>query len=80
MNMVICIRFKETDGGVKVEIIDLNRIRFRKVGIEEGCRNFERLPVKEGWCKIMGETYARERGFDIDVCCRFIYEATYNNE
>lgn len=74
------ILFKETDGGVKVEIIDLNRIRFRKVGIEEGCRNFERLPVKEGWCKIMGETYARERGFDIDVCCRFIYEATYNNE
>ena len=73
------ILFKETEQGVKVEIIDLNRIRFLKIGMEEGCRNFERLPGKDEWWKIIGETYARERGFDVETCCRIIREATKNN-
>ena len=34
----------ETGNEVKVEIIDLNRIRFMEIGMEMGCKNFERLP------------------------------------
>ena len=38
------ILFAEKPEGVSVEIIDLNRMRFGKVSLEEGCKNFERLP------------------------------------
>ena len=66
------ILFKETDGGVKVEIIDLNRIRFRKVGIEEGCRNFERLPGTQEMFAVLSEEYAKARGFDPLGCYQLI--------
>ena len=76
------ILFKETPEGVKVEIIDLNRIRFRKISMEEGCKNFDRLPGKEAWWKIMSEVYAKERGFDADACykliCKYSEESTMN--
>ena len=69
------ILFKETENGIKIEIIDLNRIRFRQIGIEEGCKNFDRLPGKDEWWKIMGETYAKERGFDPKRCYELIKKA-----
>lgn len=74
------ILFKETEQEVKVEIIDLNRIRFKEIGMEEGCKNFERLPGKDEWWKIMAETYAQERGFDAASCYQLIREATQKNE
>ena len=64
------------DGTVRVEIIDLNRIRFRKIGLEEGCKNFERLPVTESIVKVLAETYALERGFDKQLCLAHIEKST----
>lgn len=66
------ILFHETPEGVKIEIIDLNRIRFRKVDMEEGCRNFERLPGTPEMLRIMAEEYAQARGFDPEECFRLI--------
>lgn len=74
------ILFKETSEGVKVEIIDLNRIRFRNIDVKEGCKNFDRLPGKDEWWKIMGRTYAERRGFDPEVCYRLIREAAECSE
>ena len=42
----ILFRIRE-DGRADVELIDLNRLRFHSVSLEEGCRNFERLPMSE---------------------------------
>ena len=56
------------DGTVRVEIIDLNRIRFRKIGLEEGCKNFERLPMNEEIVSIMASPYAAARNFDVAQC------------
>ena len=62
------ILFKETDGGVKVEIIDLNRIRFMEIGMEAGCKNFERLPGTQEMFAVLADEYAKARGFDFCKC------------
>jgi hypothetical protein len=56
------------DGTVRVEIIDLNRIRFRKIGLEEGCKNFERLPMNEDIVRVMAPPYAAARNLDAMKC------------
>ena len=57
-----------SDGHIRVEIIDLNRIRFHKIGINEGCKNFERLPVNDEALKVLSKAYAAQRGFDAEEC------------
>ena len=65
--------------GDRVELIDLNRIRFRKVGMEEGCRNFaERLPATPQQRRLMAEAYAQTRDFDVDQCLMLMNQ--YNKE
>ena len=62
------ILFKETENEIKLEIIDLNRIRFHKIGMEEGCRNFERLPGTDQMTRWMADEYASVMGYDADKC------------
>lgn len=71
------ILFRRTDKGVEVEIIDLNRIRFRTVDMEEGCRSFERLPGTPEMFAILADEYAKARGFDANECLKLILK--YNN-
>lgn len=66
------ILFRETDKGIEVEIIDLNRMRFGKVDIETGCKNFERLPGTHEMFVILADEYAKVRGFDADRCLELI--------
>ena len=66
------ILFRESDKGVEIEIIDLNRIRFRKIGLEEGCKNFERLPGTDDMLAVLADEYAKARGFDADECLKQI--------
>ena len=71
------ILLRELEGGtIRVEIIDLNRIRFRTIGLEEGCKNFERLPVTEGVVEVLAKAYAAERGFDPQQCLTLIENNT----
>lgn len=71
------ILFRRTEQGIEVEIIDLNRIRFREVSMEEGCRNFERLPGTPEMFAILADEYAKARGFDAKECLNLILK--YNN-
>lgn len=65
--------------GDRVELIDLNRIRFRQVSMEDGCRNFaERLPATDHQRRIMAEAYAEARGFDAECCYQLMQQ--YNKE
>jgi len=68
------ILFDDKQEQIPLEIIDLNRIVFKQVGLEEGCRNFERLPGSDEMLEIMGTIYARARGFDPDICIGKIKE------
>ena len=55
--------------GDRVELIDLNRIRFLSVDMELGCQNIsERLLANRRQRRILADTYAQERGFDKDAC------------
>lgn len=66
------ILFRPGAGGARVEIIDLNRIRFGRVGIEAGCKNFERLPATPEMLATMADEYAAARGFDPAVCLQLM--------
>lgn len=52
-----------------VELIDLNRIRFHHVGLKEGCQNMvERLDYRPWQLELLAESYAQERGADVEQC------------
>ena len=66
------ILFRTTGQKVEVEIIDLNRMRFGKVDMEMGCRNFERLPGTHEMFAVLAKEYARARGFNVQTCLELI--------
>ncbi|MDR1406490.1 MAG: glycosyltransferase [Tannerella sp.] len=62
------ILFDDAPDTIPVEIVDLNRMSFGKVGLTKGCRNFERLPATTAMKAVMAACYARERNFDVRTC------------
>ena len=70
--------FEQLIEKVEVEIIDLNRMRFGNVGIEAGCKNFERLPGTHEMFAILAEEYDQTPVvFDVTKLClvNFIEQA-----
>ena len=70
------------DGQVRVELIDLNRMAFGKVGLEAGCKNLERLPATNRMHRIMADVYAAIRGMDPEKCYEEMVKArkAYNKD
>lgn len=63
------ILFDFKDDDVEFQIIDLNRVRFKKkIDIYKGCKGFERIDVESRILEIMARSYAKERNFDEDKC------------
>ncbi len=61
------------DDDGRVEIIDLNRIRWcRHIDLQTGCKNFERLNIRREALTVMATAYAEARGFDADECVRYV--------
>jgi Mn2+-dependent serine/threonine protein kinase len=75
------ILFNDSKEDILVELIDLNRMSFKHIDMEQGCKNFGKLPIAQRMLEIMGETYAKERGYDKDKCISFIkkYNQSLNN-
>lgn len=69
------ILFIEKPEGIQVEVIDLNRMRFDKVSMEMGCKNFERLPGTDDMFAVLAYEYAKCRGFDAEKCLQLIIKA-----
>ena len=65
------------DGTVRVQLIDLNRLRQRRrITLQEGCRNLaERLPATPDQRRIMAQAYAQARGFDPELCLQIMARA-----
>jgi len=66
------ILFDDRKKTIRTEIIDLNRMRFCKIGIKKGCKNFERLVASEETLEILGKAYAKDRNFDEKECLTLI--------
>jgi hypothetical protein len=53
---------------VLLQVIDLNRMRFGRVGRKKGCKNFERLCLNDEILSRIAEEYAEVRSFDKTIC------------
>lgn len=68
------ILFNDSKEEIHIELIDLNRMSFKKIDIKQGCKNFEKLRATKKMLEIMGEAYAKERGYDKNKCISLIME------
>lgn len=49
-------------------LVDLNRMYFGKISLEQGCKNFRRLWGNEDIIKYIAQEYAKARNLDISQC------------
>ena len=54
--------------GIKLEIVDLNRMDIGPLDIKAGCKNLERLPATPQMHRWLAEEYAQARGMDTEEC------------
>lgn len=61
------------EDGSKIQIIDLNRIRFyKRISIQRGLKNFERLNIDKNALSIMGNAYAQAMNIDTQYAVDYI--------
>ena len=66
------ILFGQEDDGIRIELVDLNRMHRGRISMKDGCRNLERLPVTPAMRHALATAYARSRGFDAVECERLM--------
>jgi tRNA A-37 threonylcarbamoyl transferase component Bud32 len=73
------ILFEETATGCNFSLVDLNRMKFKRIGQKLGCRNFERLRGSDAFFRLLTKVYAEERGFEPDTCFNLALKAKEKN-
>ena len=68
------ILFQQTESGVRIEIVDLNRMYIGPIDMRKGCKNLERLPATPHMHRLLAEEYAAAGGFDVEECYRLMRE------
>ena len=58
---------KETKDGYEFYLVDLNRMKFKSLGLEKRIKNFARLTPREDMVRIMSEEYANLTGMETSV-------------
>lgn len=66
------ILFEKKDNKIFFTLVDINRMKFGPVSMEEGCANFARLWGKPDFFQLIGEEYAKARKLDMATCIRLI--------
>lgn len=66
------ILFARTPEGIRIELVDLNRMAIGPLDIKAGCKNFERLPATPQMHRWLAEEYARMRRFDTEECYKLM--------
>jgi len=69
------ILFEKIDGEYSFSLVDINRMRFKKVDIKTGCANFARLWGSDQLFELIAKEYAEARGFNQEECLRLVFEA-----
>jgi len=73
------ILFDKLQDGYHFSLVDLNRMKFKKINLNDGCRNFERLRGSDDFFRLLAKTYAIERDFDVETCIKLVLEAHQNS-
>lgn len=66
---------RDDDGSCRFSLVDINRMHFGKVSMEEGCRNFRRLWGNKMFFEECAKTYAAARGMDEKKCVELTLKA-----
>ena len=69
------ILFDKLQDGYHFSLVDLNRMKFKKIQLKDGCQNFERLRGSDDFFILLAKIYANERGFDVETCIKLVLEA-----
>ena len=69
------ILWDKDDEGYHFAVVDINRMRFGKVNVEDGCAALRRLWGPKRFIELIARHYARARGFDEDEAIRLTMEA-----
>lgn len=62
------VLYEKKNNEYHFSLIDINRMKFKDVGIVEGCSNFARMVGNVLFFERIAKTYARERGFEYEEC------------
>lgn len=68
------ILFEQNKGECQFSLVDLNRMKFNKVGEKKGCKNFERLRGNAVFIHTLAHEYAKQRGFSAELCEKRIFK------
>ena len=66
---------KQEDGTYRFCLVDINRMRFGSVSVEQGCANFARLWGQPSTFRALATEYALQRGADVDQCIDLVMRA-----
>ena len=67
------ILFDYINGAYRFTLVDVNRMKFGKVSIKEGCKNFRKLWGKKEFFSLLASEYAKMREFDEKECMDLIW-------
>lgn len=66
---------KDSAGNYHFSLVDINRMRFGKISMEAGCKNFARLWGPKAFIISLSKHYARLRGFNEDEAVKITLDA-----
>ena len=66
------ILFFVEDEKIRFELIDINRMVFKKVNLKEGCKNFKRTIGDDETLAYIATYYAQYRNLDVQCCVNLI--------
>lgn len=69
------ILWDKDEEGYHFAVVDINRMRFGKVDIKDGCAALRRLWGPKRFVELIARSYARARGFDEDEAVRLTMQA-----
>ena len=69
------ILWDKDDQGYHFAIVDINRMRFGKISLEDGCATMCRLWGPKRFTELIARSYARARGFNEDEAVRLTMQS-----
>ena len=73
------ILYKRVGNRYLFSLIDINRMAFRNVSLQEGCYNFRRICGNDDFFTRVATIYAQRRGFDEKECVRLFLRYKYED-
>lgn len=69
----------QTEGEYHFSLVDINRMTFKRMNLEEGCKNFRRMFCDDELYLFLAREYAQYRHLDPDECCRLMLKHNHHS-